>query len=83
MAATVGSTMNHLPAINDNVFGGVWDSQMDFSFLSTGGGFGDPARSAWFMPFNVNPPEIGADGEIIGFGNYVMDTGGGDGAQLG
>ncbi|MCJ1284226.1 hypothetical protein MMC26_003557 [Xylographa opegraphella] len=49
----------------------LWDSPMvDFSQLGpgTGGGFGDVASSAWFMPFNLQPPDVGADGEFGGLG---------------
>ncbi|MCJ1417948.1 hypothetical protein MMC32_004293 [Xylographa parallela] len=59
----------------------MWDAPMvDFSQLGpgTGGGFGDIASSAWFMPFNLQPPDVGADGEFVGMG-YGVDVDGGGG----
>ncbi|MCJ1248602.1 hypothetical protein MMC30_005820 [Trapelia coarctata] len=55
---------------------GLWDQQMDYSLVGSaagGGGagaYGEVAGSAWFMPFNLHPPDVGADGEFLvqGFG---------------
>jgi hypothetical protein len=55
----------------------LWDTQMDFSNLggaSMGTGYGDISSSAWFMPFNLHPPDIGADGEFIGLTGYEVDV---------
>ena len=46
----------------------MWDNPLDLSpqtqqqMLGLGGYMGDLQTSAWFMPFNLNPPEIGAEG---------------------
>ena len=65
----------------------LWDSSMDFSqALNASGGYGDLATSAWFMPFNLNPPDIGNEGEFGGLGAYGVDLGivdDGSGGQVG
>ena len=51
----------------------IWDNPLDLSpqqqqqLLSSGGYMGDLQTSAWFMPFNLNPPEVG-EGEDFGQG---------------
>jgi len=43
----------------------MWETPLDLppqqqqQFLNTGGYMGDMQTSAWFMPFSLNPPEIG------------------------
>ncbi|KAM3070307.1 hypothetical protein ACMFMG_010139 [Clarireedia jacksonii] len=45
-------------------------------------GFDGPS-SAWFMPFNMEPPEIGGDGDVLG-GGYALGMGmGGPGGNAG
>lgn len=50
----------------------VWDNPLDLSplqqqqILGSGGYMGDLQTSAWFMPFNLNPPEIGSQGDEFG-----------------
>ncbi|MCJ1397989.1 hypothetical protein MMC11_001185 [Xylographa trunciseda] len=66
-------------ANNNHGLGAMWDTPMvDFSQLGpgTGGGFADIASSAWFMPFNLQPPDVGADGEFVGM-SYGVDVDGG------
>ena len=52
----------------------MWDNPMDLSpqtqqqMLGSGGYLGDLQTSAWFMPFNLNPPEIGTVGDELGRG---------------
>ena len=52
----------------------MWDNPLDLSpqmqqqMLSAGGFMGDLQTSAWFMPFNLNPPEIGGEGDELGRG---------------
>ena len=52
----------------------MWDNPLDLSpqtqqqMLGSGGYMGDLQTSAWFMPFNLNPPEIGAEGDELGRG---------------
>jgi hypothetical protein len=41
--------------------GNTWDMQMG----GMTGGFGAEPSSAWFMPFNMEPPEIGHDADIF------------------
>ncbi|MCJ1478259.1 hypothetical protein MMC13_006936 [Lambiella insularis] len=62
---------------------GLWDSQMDFSQLGpgAGGAFGDVGSNAWCMPFNLQPPDVGADGEFVGMG-YGVDGDGRGGRGL-
>ena len=42
--------------------GNTWDMQMG----GMTGGYGAEPSSAWFMPFNMEPPEIGQDTDIFG-----------------
>jgi len=89
--ATYGSSTPHptssaaaaLGNVHTTGVGGMWDQQMDFSLVSAGGGggagaYGDVAGSAWFMPFNLHPPDVGADGEFLvqGFEGEVEGMGG-------
>ena len=52
----------------------IWDNPLDLSpqtqqqMLGSGGYMGDLQTSAWFMPFNLNPPEIGGEGDESGRG---------------
>lgn len=52
----------------------LWDNPLDLppqtqqQMLGPGGYFGDLQTSAWFMPFNLNPPEIGTVGDDFGRG---------------
>lgn len=52
----------------------MWDNPLDLSpqtqqqMLSSGEYMGDLQTSAWFMPFNLNPPEIGGEGDEFGRG---------------
>ncbi|KAM0803374.1 fungal-specific transcription factor domain-containing protein [Usnea florida] len=53
----------------------MWDNPLDLSpqtqqqLLGSAGGYmGDLQTSAWFMPFNLNPPEIGGEGDETGSG---------------
>lgn len=45
--------------------------------MGMGTGFASEPTSAWFMPFNMEPPEIGHDTDFFG-GNivYGMDNNG-------
>ncbi|KAK3174126.1 hypothetical protein OEA41_001370 [Lepraria neglecta] len=51
----------------------MWGNPLDLSLqqqqqvLGSGGCMGDLQTSAWFMPFNLNPPEIG-EGDELGEG---------------
>ena len=60
----------------------LWDNPLDLSpqqqqqLLSSGGYMGDLQTSAWFMPFNLNPPEIG-EGEDFGRGLDSFEESGG------
>lgn len=59
----------------------MWDNPLDLSpqtqqqMLGSGGYMGDLQTSAWFMPFNLNPPEVG--GEADEFGRGLGGFGGG------
>ena len=45
----------------------MWDiGQVDFGTPA----HGDVASSAWFMPFNVHPPDVGPDGEFVALGGF-------------
>lgn len=52
----------------------MWDNPLDLSpqtqqqMLGSAGYMGDLQTSAWFMPFNLNPPEIESEGEEFGRG---------------
>ncbi|KAJ9657316.1 hypothetical protein H2201_008220 [Coniosporium apollinis] len=50
----------------DNNPSGIWD--MDMASLN----FADPS-TAWFMPFNMEPPDIGADAGVLGGGVWGYD----------
>ncbi len=45
----------------------MWDNTLDLSvqeqqqMMASGGYMGDLQTSAWFMPFNLNPPEMGGE----------------------
>ena len=60
----------------------MWDNPLDLSpqtqqqMLGSGGYMGDLQTSAWFMPFNLNPPEIGAEGDELGRGPGGFGGGG-------
>ena len=60
----------------------IWENPLDLSpqtqqqMLSSGGYMGDLQTSAWFMPFNLNPPEIGAEGDELGRGPGGFGGGG-------
>ena len=77
-------TANPSPAILNNLIsghsGGMWDQSMAFSHTfppsQAYGGF--ETGNAWFVPFNVNPPHVGADGEFTGL-NYPMHVVGNEG----
>lgn len=52
----------------------MWDGTLDMQLqqhmqqqaAGMGGYVGDLQTSAWFMPFNLNPPEIGGEGDEFG-----------------
>ena len=56
----------------------MWENPLDLTaqeqqqMLAQGGQMGDMQTSAWFMPFNLNPPEIGGEGDDLsrGFGGF-------------
>ena len=57
--------------------GQMWENPLDLSaheqqqMMASGNYMGDMQTSAWFMPFNLNPPEIGDGDEIPGgFGGF-------------
>ena len=60
----------------------MWDNPLDLSpqtqqqMLSSGGYMGDLQTSAWFMPFNLNPPEIGCESDEFGRGLGSFGGGG-------
>lgn len=64
---------NHQHGLNDPATS-MWDNPLDLSpqtqqhLLGPGGYLGDLQTSAWFMPFNLNPPEIGGEGDELGRG---------------
>lgn len=64
---------NHQHGLNDPA-ASMWDNPLDLSpqtqqhLLGPGGYMGDLQTSAWFMPFNLNPPEIGGEGDELGRG---------------
>ena len=60
---------------------GLWDTQMDFSHSGIEDGYGDLNGSAWFMPFNLHPPDVGADGEFVGLEGFGVDGIGGEGTM--
>ena len=81
-ASASAADLNNLTLSHSNAGNGMdpsmWDSQVDFSNLGPGQGFGGEMNSsAWFMPFNLHPPDVGADGEFIGLGGYGIDVDGG------
>lgn len=87
---TASSSACTLGIVHTAGVGGLWDQQMDFSQLSVstagggGGAYGDVAGSAWFMPFNLHPPDVGADGEFLGLqGGFGVDVEGVDGRMGG
>ncbi|KAL6713491.1 hypothetical protein ACLMJK_008956 [Lecanora helva] len=60
--------------------GQLWDNPLGLptqeqqQMMASGNFMGDMQTSAWFMPFNLNPPEIGGEsddisGELGGFGH--------------
>ena len=58
--------------------GQMWENPLDLSaheqqqMMASGNYMGDMSTSAWFMPFNLNPPEIGEGDEIPGgFGGFA------------
>ena len=67
------STSSALGGIT-NSSGAMWDHQVDFSQIGSGG-FSDMSTSAWFMPFNLAPPDIAGDGDFGGSMGYVTDLG--------
>ena len=83
-ATNTSSTLDHLSNNNntDNHNGssdGLWDGNMDFSQALNGSGtYSDMATSAWFMPFNLNPPDIVGEGDFGSMGpmgGYGIDLG--------
>ena len=69
---------NHAPNPNN----GLWDGMMDYSqALAASQSYSDLSNSAWFMPFNLNPPDIGGEGEMGSYGLDVNDANGGGDAQ--
>lgn len=54
----------------------MWENPLDLSpqqqqqFLNIGTYMGDMQTSAWFMPFNLNPPEIGDGEDFRGLGGF-------------
>ena len=76
---TAAACSNSLNNLMNNGHNSLWDHSMNFSHAMTvPQGYGDGGTSAWLMPFNLNPPDIGTDGEFIGMGGYVADGGGHD-----
>ena len=82
--ANNGPTANASPeGLNTLVSGnptGMWDPSLAFShnFSPSQAYGGLETGNAWFMPFNVNPPDVGVDGEFTGMG-YTMDGAGTEG----
>ena len=60
----------------------IWDNPLDLSLqeqqqmMASGGFIGDMQTSAWFMPFNLNPPEMGGEGDEFPRGYARFDRGG-------
>ena len=60
----------------------MWDNPLGLSpqqqqqLLGPGGYMGDLQTSAWFMPFNLNPPELEGDNNDFGRGLGGFGTGG-------
>ena len=72
------ATLNNLVSGNPN---SVWDQSMAFSHAYPASqAYGGLDSGAWFMPFNLNPPNVGVDGEFPGLG-YSMDVVGNDGER--
>ena len=71
----------HQHGLNDPATS-MWDNPLDLSpqtqqhLLGPGGYMGDLQTSAWFMPFNLNPPEIGGEGDELGRGFGGVGGGG-------
>jgi len=89
---TASSSASALGIVHTSGAGGLWDQQMDFSQLGVraagggrgGGAYGDVAGSAWFMPFNLHPPDVGGDGEFLGLqAGFGVDVEGVDGGMGG
>ena len=72
---------NSQPDMNDPA-NSMWENPLGLSpqtqqqMLGSGGYMGDLQTSAWFMPFNLNPPEIGAEGDELGRGPGGFGGGG-------
>ena len=77
---SLGSGTGNLnPAMHDPLApqNQMWSasSAMDLQqqMMASGGGYGDMATGGWFMPFNMDPPDIGNEGDFQGFvGDQIM-----------
>ena len=65
-------TQSHHDPSSQGLSDQMWDNPLNLSpqtqqqMLSSGGYRGDLQTSAWFMPFNLNPPELGEGVEFGG-----------------
>ena len=65
-------TQSHHDPSSQALSDGIWDNPLGLSpqqqqqLLDSGAYMGDLQTSAWFMPFNLNPPEIGEGEEFRG-----------------
>ena len=57
----------------------LWDQSVDFGLAGLSGsshpGAYPDGSSAWFMPFNLAPPEVSQEAEIGGFPDGTGDGG--------
>ncbi len=56
----------------------IWDASLDYTQQTLQNHYiGDLQAGAWYMPFNLNPPDIGNQEDYGGVGNFGVDSGGG------
>ena len=62
---------------NDQTQPSIWDATLDYPQPTLQNHYaGELQSSAWYMPFNLNPPDIQTH-ENYGGGNFGVDSGGG------
>lgn len=82
MTSGLQDPQSNQQGLNDPAATSMWENPLDLSpqtqqqMLGSGGYLGDLQTSAWFMPFNLNPPEVGAEGDEFGRGFGAFGGGG-------
>ena len=72
---TLNTAMHNPSAPQNPMWNATNAMDMQQQMMAAGQGYGDMAAGAWFLPFNMDPPDIGHEGDFQGF---VGDQGVGD-----